>query len=369
MSNISLNLAHSKFPSVVTDAAAQLSRVVTPLKQYCEAFFANLAASLQRLYTRLFPSQKTVQKLDSSIVEVPSPTEVAPKSHGGRAAKWARLALISALAAGMAVTGYKAFGTAIYESYFSAGKKIVEGFSAINQRVLGVLLGSVVLETPALARGFVYGYRYGNTPESYGFNTIRPTHSDQRPVLLFHGAIGTWNYLGDLATAINKTERPVYVMSLGSGEPTAAQCYQVHDTMDRIQQDYVAQFGKSPDGIDFVAHSMGANLAIYSSFDKEQCASIAEGFSPGDQPKANPMVGKVITLANPTDAQELSWLQSIGKSQDIFNVVARYDALMGHKEPALAATPSQFSDSNAGHVGIVFDPIAFSQVTQILAGA
>ena len=84
--------------------------------------------------------------------------------------------------------------------------------------VLGVIYAMIVLEAHTLCRAAWYTiYKYRQDPTTYGFNTI---HSDRRPVLLLHGAVGSRSYRGDLVTALRSAQIPVFVLNHGFGIPT-----------------------------------------------------------------------------------------------------------------------------------------------------
>ena len=195
------------------------------------------------------------------------------------------------------------------------------------------------------------------------------------PVLLLPGAAGSCEYLGDLATSLQRAGRSVFVIDVGSGITTPEHLNRVHTKIAEIQQLYQSRHGGAPQQVDLVAHSMGSNLALAATYTPE-CCSI-EDQNPdtlGDLkfiesvPKAiNPHIGKVITIANPTTAEEFESLISAGKPENqIFNITAKYDALMGHKTRGLP-NDSHFTEFSAGHIGIVFQPPVFGEVERMLA--
>ena len=226
------------------------------------------------------------------------------------------------------------WGLKIYENWFFFNKKIVETFKQASP-ALGVFLGMASLEGHTLLRAAWYSFsEYGKSPESYGLEQIHKIHEGQRPVLLIHGAAGSWPYLGDLATSLTEAKIPVFVISLGTGAPTEEKLSAILEKVQTIQDLYRKTLHKDV-AVDLVAHSMGGNLALAAAFTKECSFFDKEGDLQFNQiPSANPNIGKVVALALPSNAAEVSWFQQAGKINDLFNINAKYDALMGHKQCA-----------------------------------
>ena len=117
--------------------------------------------------------------------------------------------------------------------------------------------------------------------------------------------------------------------------------------------------------IDLVAHSNGGNLALASAF-TEECSFIdAQGaLEFRGEPSAHPHVGKIITVALPTNRTELEWVRQINKENDLFNLNAQYDGLMGHKVCALDS--QHHVTINAAHIGIVFQKNTHERLLELL---
>lgn len=245
-----------------------------------------------------------------------------------------------------------------YETWFSANKGIIDRLKKMGPPgpALGAIQGMVLLEPHKIVRSGWYEHiRFTEPPKTYGFDVAKKDHN-HRPVLLLPGAIGTWNYLADLASALKQKEIPVFVMSPGAGGPTQEKLQKVREKILEIRSLY-----KNPPLVDIVAHSMGANLGVAVAYDESSLMIDSEGniTFQTDQPNANPFVGKVITLANPLVKEEVEPLQKAKKIDQFFNILAKYDGIMGHKQPGLVGELAQQSaEVKAGHIGIVFDPQA-----------
>ena len=221
----------------------------------------------------------------------------------------------------------------------------------------------LILEGHTIIKAAWYTMKtYRKDPKTYGFNEFDSTEARHGPVLLLHGAVGSWSYLGDLATALKAAHIPVFVINLGAGQPAEEARQKVTDKIKEINS-------VSGDGlVDIVAHSNGGNLALYSIFTRE-CSTIDERgvLEFRDAPVANPQIGKVITIALPSDEAEVDWMRQINKVHDLFNINAQFDALMGHKKCALIKElSSHATDVNAGHIGIVFQRVTYERVLQFL---
>ncbi len=202
----------------------------------------------------------------------------------------------------------------------------------------------LLTEPHILCKALWYTKRtYAKDPLKYGFNTVTDEQKDHRPVLLFHGAVGSWNYLGDLAKNLKEAAIPVFVINLGMQLSPEERQRQVVAKIDEIQNIYLQKFGKAPK-VDLVAHSMGA----FTAFDAARS-------------EAHPRIGKVITLAMPSSAEEVAQVSAL------YNINAQFDALMGYKQCALVGERSkQAYEVPSGHVGIVFKEHTFTHILEIL---
>ena len=246
----------------------------------------------------------------------------------------------------------------IFLLWFFVQKFIVELLKNYVSPMLGLAYGMIVLEAHTLCRAAWYTfYKYRQDPTAYGFNTI---HSDRRPVLLLHGAVGSWSYLGDLARALRLAQIPVFVLNHGFGSPTDEIRRKVFAKIEEIRR---LINDRSP--VDLVAHSNGGNLALACAF-TEECSFIdAQGeLQFHREPSAYPHVGKIITVALPTSRTELEQVRQIKKENDLFNLNAHYDGLMGHKICALDL--QHRVDINSAHIGIVFQKKTYESVLELL---
>ena len=260
----------------------------------------------------------------------------------------------------------KSIGLRIYEVWFSVMKRIVEFFNRQISPALGATFGLIALEGHTLVRAGWHTFKkYRNPAETYGFNSINPNAQiGSRPVLLIHGAAGSWNYMGDLATSLRSRNISVFVIDLGTGQPTDAKRQAILEKITTIQELYRTQFN-TPDTIpvDLVSHSMGGNVAVASAFSTENSSFNNEGdLTFTSNPIANPNIGKIVTLALPSNATEVNWFRQAAKVDDLFNINAKYDALMGHKRCAVE-NPVEI---DAGHIGIVYQAPAQEAVANIL---
>ncbi|CAF2695177.1 unnamed protein product [Rotaria sp. Silwood2] len=80
----------------------------------------------------------------------------------------------------------------------------------------------LILEGHTLCKAVWYTLKkYRKDPQVYGLNQWNETHCRRRrPVLLLHGAVGSWSYLGDLAVLLESVHIPVFIINLGFELPT-----------------------------------------------------------------------------------------------------------------------------------------------------
>ena len=258
----------------------------------------------------------------------------------------------------------------IYVLWFWIHRYLTEQIKKHVSPAFGAFYGMLLLEGHTICRTVWYGLvKYRKEPHVYGFDGIQLEQRDHRPVLLLPGAVGSWPYLGDLATALRSANIPVFVINIGVGLPNEAMRRAIFHKIQHIRE-MIASLGadKSTAVVDIVAHSNGGNLGLYSAFDDRCCTINDRGeLIFVDEPKANPFVGKVITVALPTNAEELNWMKQINKANNLFNVNAKYDALMSHKICALTNEyASQTMEISAAHVGIVFQNETHQQVINFL---
>lgn len=244
-----------------------------------------------------------------------------------------------------------------YELWFSGNKGIIDELKKRDFQSLSVIQGMILLEPHAIIRaGWYSTSKYAGDPKSYGFEMFK-SQLRKRPVLLLHGAVGSWNYLGDLATKLNQAGIPVFVINLGAGGPTENRRQQIWDKIDQIRALYLYVYNEELPQVDIVAHSMGANLAYAALFDANCSFINSEGcLQFYADCTAHPAVGTVITIANPLEKVEVEKLQRINKIDSFFNIIAKFDAIMGHKQPGFIGDLAHHAEEvDAGHIGIVFN--------------
>ena len=281
---------------------------------------------------------------------------------------------------------------------------------------LGAIFGMFILEGHTICKAGWYTFKkYHNDPQIYGLNQWTVMNCHHRPVLLLHGAVGSWSYLGDFAVALRDANIPVFVMNLDSGLPTEDVRKKIFNKIKEIRKLYysfnhksndeshstqcerqsmsttpdetsIVTLRRTSDGgetsksltnstsspiippVDIVAHSNGGNIALYSAFTGDSSYIDRHGnLKFRCTPESNPHVGKVITVALPSNQTETDWMRQINKLDDLFNINAKFDALMAYKKCALVnELPSHVHYIDAGHIGIVFKHSTYNQVLQFL---
>ncbi|CAF2057524.1 unnamed protein product [Rotaria magnacalcarata] len=108
---------------------------------------------------------------------------------------------------------------------------------------------------------------YCKNPNVYGLNQFNETHCRHRPVLLLHGAVGSWSYLGDLAAVLKTTNIPVFVINLGFGLLTEETRKKIFNKIEEIRKTYYQSCQKFD------------NESYYSSMDKESLCMTNEEIS------------------------------------------------------------------------------------------
>lgn len=238
-----------------------------------------------------------------------------------------------------------------YSLYFKLVRRFIDLTTRYNCRPLGLAIGTVFLELSSAVNAVGRRLYYKN-PHHHGFNSFSHYHKGKSPVILIHGRLGRWSDLMDLALSLQCANIPVFLIKLeNSSVPLESERRQINVEIIRIQTLYGAEFNEDCPRIDIVGHSLGGHLALYAAFTR-QCSFIEDGtLKFTGNPESNPSVGKVITLGMPTNACEIKWIWAAGKKCDIFNIVAKFDAIIGTKECALL--PSQVMEVDAGHLGLL----------------
>lgn len=110
--------------------------------------------------------------------------------------------------------GCVALCSKVYRAWFS----VIAGFAdwlRPRSRALSAGVAVVGLESHALVRATWDTYvRYRKAPEHYGFNTDPEDAASHGAIVLMHGAVGSWNYMGDLATRLLNEGYAVYAINV-----------------------------------------------------------------------------------------------------------------------------------------------------------
>jgi len=254
-----------------------------------------------------------------------------------------------------------------YQSLYQTAEKFIEAsyiqWFNINNTITGIfrslspaiaaIYAMISLELPAVLPSFYeIAYAKSGTPETYGFKQISKD-SLACPISLLHGAAGSWNYLEPLASKLKEEGRSIFPLDLGFGGNTVEKRKLVLEEIQKIQKIFYEVHQKETK-VDIVAHSMGGNIAFSALFEESCCLINSEG-EPNFLTNAieNPNVQKVVTIAMPYEIAQVEKIQSIKKENKVFNILAQYDGIVGHKVSALE--DSQKIIVPAGHIGIVFD--------------
>lgn len=83
-----------------------------------------------------------------------------------------------------------------------------------------------------------------------------------------------------------------------------------------------------------------------------------------DTPCAQPNVEKIVTIALPTNRNELELMRQVRKENDLFNLNAKYDGSMSHKICALISKQSVHID--AAYVGLLFQKDMYDHFLDLL---
>ncbi len=254
----------------------------------------------------------------------------------------------------------------LYEVHYSLVKNFIHLATFCNCRPIGLAIGTLALELSSALCMVGRRLRYSKQPKHYGINHFRASHKGKNPVILLHGRMSHWVDLMDLALSIKFANIPVFFISLQNQHPTESDRHRINEEVEKIQNLYREEFNEDCPLIDIVGHSLGGDMALYSAF-APGCSIIERGnLKFMSEPQPNPPIGRIITLGMPTNSLEIDWIWAAGKKREIFNIVAKFDAIMGSKECALIhKKPKQVLEIDTGHLGIL-NMATYIQVMQWL---
>jgi hypothetical protein len=250
-----------------------------------------------------------------------------------------------------------------YKAYFSFFKGWIDLSTYLKFRGFGLASGTIFLELNSALKAVRRRLKYLKDPIHYGLNQFNHEHQGKHPVILIHGRMGKWTDLMGLARRLQNAQIPVFLLTLqNSTYPSEADRTQINELVKEIRIQYFNRFNEAPPRVDLVGHSLGGDMALYTAFAVD-CSYIEEKdfltrgdlqLIKGKQPELNPFIRKVITVGMPSSSQELEWIKATGKERDLFNVVAKFDAVIGHKKSALSdLRPNHVFFVNSGHLGIL----------------
>jgi len=222
----------------------------------------------------------------------------------------------------------------VYKVWFSVVSSFT-GWLRPRSTALSAGVAMLSLEGPTLLRAtwdiFV---RYRKDPEKYGFNgQVNPEDKPavRGAIVLMHGAVGSWGYMGDLATRLLKEGYYVHAIDL-------AQCQNIEQCLQRHVSDACTHSGKQK--VTIVAHSNGANVVV------DNLNAIAE------------KVERFISVAMPI---EKSKLEQFPQHIETRAILAEFDAVVDNKTNAI----SSCIELDAAHIGIVNHPNLVDEIGRI----
>ncbi len=253
----------------------------------------------------------------------------------------------------------------VYTIYFQAVKNFIDLTTRMHARPFGLVAGTLLLEFAPAMKSTIRRLCYHKEPTHYGFNQFTPEHQGKSPAILLHGRMGKWQDVAALAEELKKAHIPVFLLNVKRSECISEQeRTNINNEITRIQNLYTATFQEQAPAVDLIGHSFGGDLSFSTSFsidsttiDDSQPEILRRDrfqIMEGKNPTANPLVGKVITIGMPSDAKEVAWAKAAGTAHQLYNVVAKYDAIVRDKVSALGDEfPQNVLEVNAGHLGIL----------------
>lgn len=254
--------------------------------------------------------------------------------------------------------------TTPFDLYFRFNKWVIKKAEACGMRIMGLVISTLFLEGISSFKATIRRIQYRKDPIYYGFNQIKPEHVGKSPIIILHGIMGKWTDLAPLAKKFKEKNIPVFALNLlNPNMPNEIDRQRIHDEAKRIQDLYRKVFpGKETPLIDLVGHSNGGAMAVTAIFTSESTMikNLIEKrdwriCGRGDkEPEKNLVIGRVFSLAQPTPPQVIRAAEKIGKVQDLYNINAKYDAIVGEEECGLSQVmPSHVVEMNTGHLGIL----------------
>lgn len=219
--------------------------------------------------------------------------------------------------------------------HFKAVSSIVEKCKSLSMPALGALSGLFLYEGFCLFKVAWTSFSYRKKPSAYGFCETSKENTNlsqnKKPLLIIHGALGDWRYLGPLAEEMKKTHH-VFVTTVPMSASDEEKTQFVKDEIEKI-------YSKTQQKVDLLCHSQGSYIGYTALFENETTE--------------NNHVNKAVFTAYPLQKEEGDKLRSIGKAKDVFCILAERDELFSQAQPD---TKLSFITLDAAHVDIVYHP-------------
>lgn len=250
----------------------------------------------------------------------------------------------------------------VYQSYVNVIKAFVDLTTRWNVRILGLVAGTLLLEPKASACAFARRITFRKDPAEYGFNQLKPEHQGKQAVVMLHGRMGRWQDLANIGATILKAGTPVFMMSLeDSSKINENDRTRINNKLKEIQALYTSTFKIAPPQVNLVGHSMGGEMSILTALSEESVSieNIKEfpyqelQEKEGLQAKANPLVGKVITIGMPMDNKEVALYKTAKKLNDTYNLVAKYEHIVRKESALQTELPDHVIEMNNTHLGML----------------
>ncbi|MDN3504737.1 MAG: hypothetical protein P0S95_04085 [Rhabdochlamydiaceae bacterium] len=101
----------------------------------------------------------------------------------------------------------------VYSTWYRVVKNVTEGLNHRVSPAVGSTVGMILSEAHVLVKAAYHTFvKYSKSADHYlGLNCVNTTPLvAKNPVILVHGAAGSWNYMGDLALALREKGHHVH---------------------------------------------------------------------------------------------------------------------------------------------------------------